>query len=98
MKPRRSEYNNNRGDELRLSSHVLSRRRGGGRPRFEKLSDYYAASDEVQSYYESNSNDNTVKIIERTPDYKVETRGGDTFIEFARSGEAQGKLAELQLV
>ena len=72
--------------EIRLSSQELSRR--ANKPRFEKLSDYYAASSEVQSSYKNTS----TQLLERTPEYKVETRGGDTFIEFARSGEAQGKL------
>jgi len=71
------------GQDLRLSSQELSRR--VNKPKFEKLSDYYAESSEVQSYYKNTS----TKLLERTPEYKVETRGGDTFIEFARSGEAQ---------
>jgi len=69
--------------EIRLSSQELSRR--ANKPRFEKLSDYYAASSEVQSSFKNTS----TQLLERTPEYKVETRGGDTFIEFARSGEAQ---------
>jgi len=69
--------------DLRLSSQELSRR--ASRPRFEKLSDYYAASEELATYH----NHTPTRLLERTPEYKVETRGGDTFIEFARSGEAQ---------
>eukprot|EP00090_Calanus_glacialis_P047407 TRINITY_DN9832_c0_g1_i2.p1 TRINITY_DN9832_c0_g1~~TRINITY_DN9832_c0_g1_i2.p1 ORF type:complete len:242 (-),score=49.56 TRINITY_DN9832_c0_g1_i2:1518-2243(-) len=71
------------GQNIRLSNQELSRR--ANKPRFEKLSDYYAESSEVQSSYKNTS----TKLLERTPEYKVETRGGDTFIEFARSGEAQ---------
>ena len=74
------------GQNIRLSNQELSRR--ANKPRFEKLSDYYAESSEVQSSYKNTS----TKLLERTPEYKVETRGGDTFIEFARSGEAQGKI------
>jgi len=87
-RPRRRHQNSYRdrerdSQELRLSNQELSRR--ANRPRFEKLSDYYTASSEVQSHYKNSS----TKLLERTPEYKVETRGGDTFIEFARSGEAQ---------
>jgi len=67
----------NRGySERPRRTQQLARR--ANRPRFEKLSDYYEESSET-----------TPTLLERTPEYKVETRGGDTFIEFARSGEAQ---------
>ena len=33
-------------------------------------------------------------LLESTPEYTIETRGGDTIIEFARSGETQGKKEE----
>lgn len=90
-RPRRRHQSSDRNRErdrqgLRLSTQELSRRanRPSG-PRFEKLSDYYAASSELQHSYKNTSS----TLLERTPEYKVETRGGDTFIEFARSGEAQ---------
>ena len=66
------------GDNLRLSSTELSRRVN----KFEKRE---------RRYYPDNLNNLTSKIIQESPEYRVQTRGGDTIIEFARSGEAQGK-------
>ena len=66
------------GDNLRLSSTELSRRVN----KFEKRE---------RRYYPDNLNNLTSRIIQESPEYRVQTRGGDTIIEFARSGEAQGK-------
>ena len=64
------------GDNLRLSSRDLARRVN----KFERSERRY--------YPDSNS---TTRVLQDTPEYRVQTRGGDTIIEFARSGEAQGK-------
>ena len=64
------------GDNLRLSSRDLAKRVN----KFERSERRY--------YPDSN---NTTRVLQDTPEYRVQTRGGDTIIEFARSGEAQGK-------
>lgn len=65
--------------DLRLSDAEYERRTTGRR--FTKLSDYKEASQQLHR--------NRSQLLERTQEYKVEKRGGDTIIEFARSGEAQ---------
>ena len=35
---------------------------------------------------------NNASSIQSTPEYTIETRNGDTIIEFARSGETQGDI------
>lgn len=76
-------YENERevqSQELKVSDAEYARRSGGRR--FTKLSDYHEADLDLQRR-------NRSELLERTPEYKVEKRGGDTIIEFARSGEAQ---------
>ena len=66
------------GDRLRVSSTELARRVN----KFERSE---------RRYYPDTSKNLTSQVIQDTPEYRVQTRGGDTIIEFARSGEAQGK-------
>ena len=63
---------------MRLASTELARRVN----KFERSQ---------RRYYPENTNNVTSEVLQDTPEFRVQTRGGDTFIEFARSGEAQGK-------
>ena len=79
-------------DSLVISSSELSRRvnkfERPNRPRAHRQ-DYYP------NHQYSNQSHST--LLESTPEYKIETRNGDTIIEFARSGETQGKLSSDRL-
>ena len=44
---------------------------------------------EARDYY-PHTRANTSHLVEATPEYRIETREGDTIIQFARSGETQG--------
>ena len=69
--------------QLRLSQAELRRRQNRGR--------WQRRADRPRDYFPSQSGYSNYTQLERTPEYTVEQRGGDTIIEFARSGEAQGE-------
>ena len=46
---------------------------------------------EARDYY-PHTRANTSHLVEATPEYRIETREGDTIIQFARSGETQGTV------
>ena len=77
------------GDQLVISSSELSRRvnkfQRSQRPRSY---DHHPRSDYYPTRYKNESEAST--LLESTPEYRIETRNGDTIIEFARSGETQG--------
>ena len=88
------------GDQLRISSHELSRRvskyerRKPDRRKYHhdgsdsSYKSYYPT--QSPSYHHRNISEGSSHLLESTPEYTIETRGGDTIIEFARSGETQG--------
>ena len=66
-------------DKLRISSHELSRR--------------VSERQRGGGYYpDTRANTSAETVLETTPEYRVETRAGDTIIEFVRSGETQGAI------
>ena len=49
-----------------------------------------------RGYYPTPAPANTSHLLEATEEYKVETRNGDTVIQFARSGDTQGGFLHLE--
>ena len=82
------EQDSTEGDNLRISSSELSKRVSSFERRQPSYNQYRYS--DTTDYYPSYQRSN-VSLIESTPEYKIETRNGDTIIEFARSGETQGK-------
>ena len=88
-RPRRYRHSDQSGghrhtghhDEAGVSSRQLSRR--------------VSPRDEARDYY-PDTRANTSEVLEDTPEYRIQTRGGDTIIEFARSGETQGRSMSLK--
>ena len=70
-----SYHEADRGSDI--SSRQLRRRQGEYRSR-------------GRDYYPDTRANTSAGVLEATPEYRIETRGGDTIIEFARSGETQG--------
>ena len=78
------------GDHLILASSELARRVN----KFERSERrYYPDHNNNNNHYHHRQN--TSQVLQATPEYRVQTRGGDTIIEFARSGESQGEFPSL---
>ena len=77
------------GDHLKLSSTELARRVY----KFERSERRYYPDNNNNYHHQQHYRQNSSQVLEATPEYRVQTRGGDTIIEFARSGESQGELS-----
>ena len=89
-RPRGDSYET---DHLTLSSTELARRVN----KFERSERRYYPDNNYHHHHHQHyrQNNSQGEVLEATPEYRVQTRGGDTIIEFARSGESQGEFPSL---
>ena len=89
-RPRGDSYE---ADHLTLSSTELARRVN----KFERSERRYYPDNNYHRHHHQHYRQNSSQgeVLEATPEYRVQTRGGDTIIEFARSGESQGEFPSL---
>ena len=80
------------GDHLTLATSELARRvnkfERSERRYYPDNNNHYNNNHHHHQHYRQNSS----QVLEATPEYRIQTRGGDTIIEFARSGESQGEF------
>ena len=93
-------YNNRgQGEDSRVSSlqrRRLQRQEAGSEQRHHDRGYRDTGYGGYRGYYPTPAPANTSHLLEATEEYKVETRNGDTVIQFARSGDTQGGFLYLK--
>ena len=93
-------YNNRgQGEDSRVSSlqrRRLQRQEAGSEQRHHDRGYRDTGYGGYRGYYPTPAPANTSHLLEATEEYKVETRNGDTVIQFARSGDTQGGFLHLE--